>query len=461
MRGEISIFRPVPAEGSRARLTQRILIVENDSATFHLLIQILRSEPARFEPVGVRGAEEALRALAGDDAVDCLLTDVALPDMDGLELLRAAKERRPDLKAVVIAASPTDELYRAALDLGAAKLLPKPLDFEDVLASLETGRAGALSYLSGDLDLVDICRLSAACQAEAGLRVRQGRGEGVLAHRGPLLVHASTASLDGAPAWESLRGWSHWHFESLPARSARNLAENCRLELPAEAPHPRGARASGCLRGLTLRHLLEWAMRERLTCTLTVTAQRATGVLSFAEGKIRSAETAGHEGGRAAAEILGWEHLRVELDRSVNPAAAPAAREEGFQVLIDHFGSEIEGFIATGVVRRKDGSWVGGRSADPGFDAAAAAGCYAGVVESHLAAVERLGAGSAWGDTEDILITTARVYLLIRLLGDRHYHWLAVSGEANLALCRLLMRSHEAFLLAGLADCGEIPGRDG
>ena len=105
---------------------------------------------------------------------------------------------------------------------------------------------------------------------------------------------------------------------------------------------------------------------------------------------------------------------------------------------------------------RKDGSPVESRSLDPRLDAAAA-GCFARVVDSHLAAVEQLGMGPAWGETEDILITTARAYLLIRLLGEDHYHWLAVSSEANLALCRLVMRSHEPFLLSGLGDL-ETPG---
>jgi CheY-like chemotaxis protein len=432
------------------------LIVENDSATFRLLIQILRSEPALFAPVGAAGAEEALRLLESGETIDCLLTDVALPDMDGLELLRVARERRPGLKVIVIAASPTDDLYRAALDLGAAKLLPKPLDFEEVLASLKAGRTGSLSHLSGALDLVEICQLSSACQAEAGLRVRQGRGEGVLAYRGTTLLHASTGSLEGTAAWQSLRGWRHWYFESLPVRSARNLPENCQLDLQREAPC-QDVRASGCLRGLTLRHLIEWAVRDRLTCDLTVTAQNGIGTLSFEAGKIRSAKTAGGDGGRAAAEILGWEDLRVELVRAPAPAQEPAAIGGDFQMLIDRFSSEIDGFIATGVARRRDGSWVGGRSADPLFDASKAAGCYAKVVESHLTAVEQLGAGSAWGGTEDILITTARAYLLIRLLGDSHYHWLAVSSDGNPALCRLYMRSHEEAILARLAESGEIP----
>ena len=232
--------------------------------------------------------------------------------------------------------------------------------------------------------------------------------------------------------------------------------------MAAGGPRRAGARAGGTLRGLTLRHLIEWAMRNRETCSLTVTSRRRTGVLSFAQGKIRAAETADREGGRAAAEILGWENLRVHLMRSPAPMSTPApetaAVADGrLEELIDRFCAELKGFIATSVVRRKDGSSVGSRSADPAVDARLAASGYARVVESHLAAVASLGA--AWGETEDILITTARAYLLIRLLGGDHCHWLAVSSEANLALCRLSMRSWEPFLLSELADLGEIPDR--
>jgi predicted regulator of Ras-like GTPase activity (Roadblock/LC7/MglB family) len=197
-----------------------------------------------------------------------------------------------------------------------------------------------------------------------------------------------------------------------------------------------------------------------------VTSQRRSGILAFEAGSIRSAETGDREGARAAAEILGWESLRVELIRS--PAATPLAAKprkapkdgstSGLETLIDRFCEEVEGVIATSVVRRHDSAPVAIRSTVSHLDAAAAARLYARLVDSHLAAVEVLGAGDAWGETEDILITTAKVYLLIRRLGDEHYHWLAVSSQANLAFCRLLMRSHAAFLLSGLAELGELGG---
>jgi CheY-like chemotaxis protein len=440
---------------------RRILIVDNDPATLLVLTELLRSDTALFEPLGVETAEAALRILASSEEIDFLLADVVLPGMDGLRLLLSARELRPDLKIVVMAGSPSTELQRAALENGAIRLLSKPVDFEDLLASLASNQPGVLSHVEGDFDLIDVCRLSAACQPEGGVRVRHAGREGLLVHRGAALVHAEAEGAAGLAAFEKLRGWGHWQFEPLSGWSAAHLEVSCAVDLEADAPRHQGDRSEGHLRGLTLRHMIEWAMRTRQTCFLTVLSHRRTGVLSFDAGMIRNAETADHLGGMAAAEILGWENLRVEVIRVPAAEMAPAEAGGGLAVLLDQFCGEIEGLIATCVVRRRDGKAVGGRSRVPRLDFAAAAESYARVVDGHLAALEMLGGTGAWGETEDILITTAKAHLLIRLLGKTHYHWLAVSNEGNLALCRLLMRSYEAFLLSGLAQLAEAPAGHG
>ncbi|HEX4499366.1 MAG TPA: response regulator [Thermoanaerobaculia bacterium] len=453
-----------PPRRSPVKAARRVLVVDDDPAILHLITKVLLAAPVPFQPLAVGSAEAALQLLAAEDGIDCLLADVVLPGMDGLQLLLSAHQLRPELKIVVMTSAPSDDLHHAVLENG-ARLLAKPLDAEDLLASLEIDRPGALSRLEGDLDLVDVCRLSAACQGDGGVRIRQGDAEGALAHRGTTLVHAAVDGLAGLAAFESLRSWRQWQFESLSGLRAATLEPNCELPM-ADGRFRDGARAAGSLRGLTLRHLIEWAMRYRQSCTLMVTSQRRSGILAFEAGSIRSAETGDREGARAAAEILGWESLRVELIRS--PAATPLAAKprkapkdgstSGLETLIDRFCEEVEGVIATSVVRRHDSAPVAIRSTVSHLDAAAAARLYARLVDSHLAAVEVLGAGDAWGETEDILITTAKVYLLIRRLGDEHYHWLAVSSQANLAFCRLLMRSHAAFLLSGLAELGELGG---
>lgn len=444
-----------PRPESTSSVPRRILIVDGDPSTRTLLTGILSSDPSPIEPVVVESAGAALRILRSGEKVDFLLTDLRLPDMDGLELLVAARKSRPGLRMIAMTASPSEEAQRAAFDSGALQLLAKPLDVESLPESLFSDRPGSLSHLEGDLDLIDVCQLSAACQTDGGVRIHgSAGGDGVLIHRGGTLIYAATQALSGLEAFRDLLARSHWRFDSQAGLTATHAPVNCELALAGAPRHP-GSRAAGTLRRLTLRHLIEWAMRGRQTCDLLVTSQGRKGVLSFDAGKVRSAETGGRQGGLAAAEILTWEDLRVAVTRSTwDPPAESTAND--FAALIDRFSEDVEGFLGTGVIRAKDRSPVASRVAAPHLAWPELAGGFARLVEAHLAAVAALGGTKIWGETEDLLITTAQAHLLIRLLGTSHYHWLAVSREANLGMCRLLMRSFETFLLGGLAGLGEI-----
>jgi hypothetical protein len=98
---------------------------------------------------------------------------------------------------------------------GAGRRLAEPLDFEELLACLAADHPGSLAHLAGDLDLMDVCRLAAACHPEGRVRVRQGDSDGVLSYRGAVLVHAAVDGLAGAAALARLRQWDDWRFESL------------------------------------------------------------------------------------------------------------------------------------------------------------------------------------------------------------------------------------------------------
>ncbi len=59
-----------------------------------------------------------------------MLSDINMPGMDGLELLRRVKQRRPQLTVMMVTAYGDDERRRRARELGAAEFLTKPVDFD-------------------------------------------------------------------------------------------------------------------------------------------------------------------------------------------------------------------------------------------------------------------------------------------------------------------------------------------
>jgi DNA-binding NtrC family response regulator len=102
----------------------KTLIVEDDAGTRQGLETAIRDFGGEPLAVGTaRRAQEALREFQPH----LLIVDIALPDGDGLEILRSAREAQPELDAVVITGSSSVDHAIEALRAGAADYLLKPL----------------------------------------------------------------------------------------------------------------------------------------------------------------------------------------------------------------------------------------------------------------------------------------------------------------------------------------------
>lgn len=97
-------------------------------------------ESAGYKPVVFSSAEEFLQsgALA---AAACVITDVRMPGMDGIELQRRIRRERPDFPIIFISAHNRDEIRQQALDEGAVDFLYKPFNATDLLAAVQSAVA--------------------------------------------------------------------------------------------------------------------------------------------------------------------------------------------------------------------------------------------------------------------------------------------------------------------------------
>ncbi len=108
----------------------KILITEDDHVQREIIADILIR--AGYAATGAASGLEAVEALE-DDAFDMLLTDLSMPGMDGLELLRHAKRLRPDIEVVVMTAYATVATAVTAMKEGATDYLEKPFDKDELL----------------------------------------------------------------------------------------------------------------------------------------------------------------------------------------------------------------------------------------------------------------------------------------------------------------------------------------
>ena len=121
-----------PRDDPRREITGRLLFVDDAPDVLVTVGSFLRG--AGFDVVPAWGAELALRALRDDGPFDCLVTDFAMPDMDGIELISQARAICPDLPALVITAW-MEELKVAGA--GPIRILQKPFRRDALVHELQ------------------------------------------------------------------------------------------------------------------------------------------------------------------------------------------------------------------------------------------------------------------------------------------------------------------------------------
>ena len=108
----------------------KILVTEDDQVQREIIEDILRI--SGYEVSAKPCAEDGLEALRAEP-YDLVLTDMRMPGMDGLELLRAVKRLRPETDVVVMTAYATIQTAVTAIREGAIDYLEKPFDKDELL----------------------------------------------------------------------------------------------------------------------------------------------------------------------------------------------------------------------------------------------------------------------------------------------------------------------------------------
>jgi len=124
-----------------------ILVVDDEADVAELFRQQFRREVRQGHYVMhfAQSAEEALGKL--EDGVQpeliVILSDINMPGMDGLGLLRKVKEHHADLPVIMVTAYGDDERRRKATEFGAAEFVTKPVDFDLLKQQLQQLRTAS------------------------------------------------------------------------------------------------------------------------------------------------------------------------------------------------------------------------------------------------------------------------------------------------------------------------------
>ena len=132
----------------------RMLVVDDEKTERECVRFLIEQSGLPLEVSEAGDGREALRRLKETDGADILFTDVQMPLMDGLELIREAEKLFPDMKILIFSSYADFEYARTALTLGVVNYILKPLIPEKLKKSLE-GLIGQLDEEAASRKLKD------------------------------------------------------------------------------------------------------------------------------------------------------------------------------------------------------------------------------------------------------------------------------------------------------------------
>jgi EAL domain-containing protein (putative c-di-GMP-specific phosphodiesterase class I) len=132
-------------QGATAQPVTSVLLVDDERAVLKMTMKALTRRGYRV--VGCGSGDEALRCL-GRETFDCMVSDVRMPGIDGVRLLRAVRDRDLDIPVVLMTGSPEVGTAAAAVEYGAFQYLIKPVENdqldETVARAANAGRMARL-----------------------------------------------------------------------------------------------------------------------------------------------------------------------------------------------------------------------------------------------------------------------------------------------------------------------------
>ena len=117
-----------------------VLVVDDEEPIREVIAEFLR--PLGFTVLLAKQSSEAYQFLQSEEPIDVLITDLSLPDVDGVALSGVARDLRPEIGVVFITGKTEGFLSRSNVLLPKSVILRKPFYFPELLKALNESVPG-------------------------------------------------------------------------------------------------------------------------------------------------------------------------------------------------------------------------------------------------------------------------------------------------------------------------------
>ena len=225
-----------------SRITvKRVLIVDDEETLTWSMAKSLSRDRNKYEVMVANNGKEALAHLRGNK-IDLMITDIRMPDINGLDLLLRVKKEYPETKVVIMTAYGSPDMRREANRRGSLYYVEKPFEISEIrriIIDLLERKKGFRGRVIG-LHLTDLIQMNCLGRLTTALAVSQNEERGIIYMNQGEIVHAECGEQKGTDAFYTILGWQEGEF-----------VFNTDIEPPAQTIHQ------------SWEHLLIEAMRRK------------------------------------------------------------------------------------------------------------------------------------------------------------------------------------------------------
>ena len=119
----------------------KVLMVDDEKDLEFLARQKFRKALAagHFQLIFAQNGQDALDIIQNDPSIEVVISDINMPELDGLTLLKRTQEIRPEIRTILVSAYGDIDTLRQAMSYHAFDFVTKPVDFADLEASILRG----------------------------------------------------------------------------------------------------------------------------------------------------------------------------------------------------------------------------------------------------------------------------------------------------------------------------------
>ncbi len=193
----------------------KVLIVDDEETLTWSMAKSLSKDKDKYEIFIANNGKEALNLLK-KNRIDLVISDIRMPDINGLDLLVEIKKSYPQTKVIIMTAYGSSDVQKEANRRGSLFYVEKPFEISDIrkiIIDLIGKKKGFRGKIFG-LQLTDIIQMNCLSRLTTALIITRDGEKGVIYLTEGEVIHAECGEEKGMDAFYKILSWQEGEFVS-------------------------------------------------------------------------------------------------------------------------------------------------------------------------------------------------------------------------------------------------------